>query len=135
MPDKTKKSDVPSSLEVEFLEALRRRCPSYQPILEALGHVYTRVGRFDEGLLVDLEMTRLNPADPEAWYNLACSHALTGAPEQALLALGKAISCGYCDAAWMESDPDLASLVDLPAFQSLLRNLPQMGGQHCDAGL
>ena len=130
-----KSTDKPSRLEVEFLEALRRRCPSYEPILEALGHLYTRVGRFDEGLQVDLEMTRLRPDDPEVWYNLACSHALTGGPDKALAALNRAVSCGYRDAAWMESDPDLASLAGLPAFQSLLRSLPQRGGQHCDAGL
>ena len=134
MPEKEKTTDKPSRLEVEFLEALRRRCPAYEPILEALGHLYTRVGRFDEGLQVDLEMTRLHPEDPEAWYNLACSHALTGESEQALYALNKAVSFGYRDASWMESDPDLASLVGLPAFQALLRALPQRGGQHCDAG-
>ncbi len=135
MPDKPNVSTKPSRIEVEFLEALRRRCPQHEPILEALGHLYTRIGRFDDGLQVDLELTRLRPQDPESWYNLACSHALLGAAEQALAALDKAIQCGYQDADWMESDPDLASLSAVPAFRSLLEGLRRKAGKRWDAGL
>ena len=134
MTDKPNVSTKPSRIEVEFLEALRRRCPRHGPILEALGHLYTRIGRFDDGLQVDLELTRLRPQDPESWYNLACSHALLGAADQALTALDKAIQCGYQDADWMESDPDLASLSALPAFRSLLDGLRRKAGQRWDAG-
>lgn len=134
MPEKTHEDARPTRLEVEFLEALRRRCPGHEPILEALGHVYTRAGRFQDGLQVDIELTRLRPADPESWYNLACSHALLGAHPAALEALERAIQCGYSDAHWMETDPDLESLSRDPAFLLLLQELKQKAGARWDAG-
>lgn len=134
MSDKAKAPTKPSRVEVEFLEALRRRCPTHEPILEALGHLYTRSGRFQDGLLVDLELTRLRPGDPESWYNLACSHALLGARALALSALEDAIQRGYCDADWMESDPDLATLSDDQGFQALVKQLKSKAGARWDAG-
>lgn len=110
-------------VELQFLEALRRRCPAHEPILEALGHLYTRVGRFQDGLQIDLELTRLRPHEPENWYNLACSHALLADRDKAIAALERAIDLGYSDAAWMRSDPDMASLREDPAFQVLLDKL------------
>lgn len=133
MSEKARVPAKPSRVEVEFLEALRRRCPAHEPILEALGHLYTRAGRFQDGLQVDLELTRLRPEDPENWYNLACSHALLGARDLAMAALEKAIQCGYNDADWMEADPDLASLVQDPAFQSTLKQLKEKAGARWDA--
>lgn len=118
---------------MEFLEALRRRCPAHQPILEALGHLYTRVGRFQDGLQVDLELTRLRPQDPESWYNLACSQALLAAVEPALEALRRAIACGYHDADWMAADEDLASLRRHPEFRNLLQQLRQGSAARWDA--
>ena len=134
MPEKIKESNKPTRLEVEFLEALRRRCPAHEPILEALGHLYTRTGRFQDGLQVDLELTRLRPEDSENWYNLACSHALLRAREDALAALDRAVQCGYDDAAWMETDPDLASLRKDATFQSLLQKLKQTSSARWNAG-
>ena len=134
MPEKVKESNKPTRLEVEFLEALRRRCPAHEPILEALGHLYTRAGRFQDGLQVDLELTRLRPEDSENWYNLACSHALLGSREDALAALNRAMHCGYDDAEWMEADPDLASLRKDPTFQGILLTLKQKVSARWNAG-
>jgi tetratricopeptide (TPR) repeat protein len=127
MPEKIKESSKPSRLEVEFLEALRRRCPAHEPILEALGHLYTRAGRFQDGLQVDLELTRLRPDDSESWYNLACSLALTQQHEPAMASLRKAVACGYDDADWMQNDDDLATLRDHPDFLALLAMLREGG--------
>lgn len=110
----------PQRVELEFLEGVRRRVPGHEPVLQALGHLYTRVGRFQDGLEVDQELTRLDPAAPQNWYNLACSHALLAEREAALAALKRAIDLGYDDADWMREDKDLISLRDDPAFQSLL---------------
>lgn len=133
MPENVKDDARPTRVEVEFLEALRRRCPAHEPILEALGHVYTRAGRFQDGLQVDLELTRLRPDDPESWYNLACSHALLGAHPAALQALDRAVACGYADAHWMETDPDLESLSANPDFQGLVQSLRQKAGTRWNA--
>lgn len=123
MTDRPQPDAKPSRVEVEFLEALRRRCPGHQPILEALGHLYTRAGRFQDGLQVDQELTRMRPHDPESWYNLACSYALVGTPDEALAALRQAIGCGYHDVDWMTNDDDLASLRRHPEFQKLVQQL------------
>jgi predicted Zn-dependent protease len=120
MPEKVKTQGKPSRVEVEFLEALRRRCPDHEPLLEALGHLYTRHGRFAEGLDVDLRLTRISPTDPENWYNLACSFALTRQNDRAISALRKAVALGYSDVEWMQSDEDLASLRDQSEFGALV---------------
>lgn len=113
----------PQRLELQFLEGIRRRVPQHEPVLQALGHLYTRVGRYEDGLNVDLELTRLQPDDPQNWYNLGCSHALIGEHAKALAALERAVDLGYTDGAWMKKDRDLESLRGNPAFESLLQKL------------
>ena len=107
-------------VEMEFLEALRKRCPRYAPVLEALGHIYTRAGRYDEGLRIDAELTDLRPNEPENWYNLACSYALVGQKDNAFASLERAIKLGYNDVDWMMKDKDLKTLHADPRFKKLL---------------
>lgn len=133
MQDKPSSESKPTRVEVQFLEALRRRCPSHEPILEALGHLYTRVGRYQDGLQVDLELTQLKPDDPESWYNLACSQALTGHPDAAMTALDRAVVCGYDDAEWLSADPDLNSLRTRDDFERLVRQVQQKAGARWNA--
>lgn len=97
--------------------------PHHEPVLQALGHLYTRVGRYEDGLKVDLELTRLQPDNPQNWYNLGCSYALTGNFDKAFESLNKAIDLGYDDADWMRKDEDLAPLREDPRFVALLARL------------
>lgn len=113
----------PQRLELQFLEGVRRRVPGHEPVLQALGHLYTRVGRYEDGLNVDLELTRLQPDEPQNWYNLGCSYALIGERTKALAALQRSADLGYADAAWMKKDRDLDSLRGDPAFEALLQKL------------
>ncbi len=106
-------------VELEFLEALRARLPKHAPTLEALGHLYTRVGKYEEGLGVDLDITQLKPDEPEAWYNLACSLSMVGRKDDAFVALEKAIDLGYSDFEWMARDPDLKPLQGDPRLARL----------------
>jgi tetratricopeptide (TPR) repeat protein len=57
------------------------------------------------------------------FYNLACAYALTGAPDKALDNVERAIGAGFRKRAQYESDPDLASLRELPRFKSLVAPL------------
>ena len=107
-------------VEMEFLESLHQRCPQHIPLLEALGHLYTRVGRHEDGLKMDLELTRLKPTFSENWYNLACSYALTGHKDEAFQSLERAIELGYNEFDWMKRDKDLEALRDDPRFDVLL---------------
>lgn len=115
------------SIEIRFLEGVYRRGVMHGLLLEALGALYTRVGRFTDGLRMDQQMVRQQPTAPLAWYNLACSHALLEQTAAALLALEHAIELGYTDAAWMMKDSDLESLHAEPAFRRLVARCLQAG--------
>ena len=65
-------------VELRFLEGVRARFPDDPLVLKALGDLYTRVGRIEDGLAVDRRLVRLCPEEEMVWYNLACSCALAG---------------------------------------------------------
>ena len=58
--------------------------------------------------------------EPMVLYNVACTYALLGESERAMELLEKAISLGWGDRAWLETDSDLDSLRTIPRFQALL---------------
>jgi len=110
-------------IEMKFLEKLRGRCPENGRILEALGELYTRAGRYEEGLKVDLELSKINPRESVVWYNLGCSYALVERFDDAFRALNKAIDLGYHDVEWMQRDSDLDVLRDDPRFAALVKRV------------
>ncbi len=118
---KTTKPDP--QFEIEFYEAILRRSPDYTEVVGLLGALYTRVGRIADGLKMDRKLVRLEPENPTAHYNLACSLALCKKRPAALQSLRKAVSLGYDDADWMLQDPDLEILKTDPEFQQLLGQL------------
>jgi hypothetical protein len=109
--------------EIEFFEAVHRRCPNYTEVVGLLGGLYTKVGRITDGLKMDRKLVRLEPGNPTAHYNLACSLALCRKRPDALRSLRTALSLGYDDLDWMQQDPDLEGLKDDPEFQQLLKQL------------
>jgi tetratricopeptide (TPR) repeat protein len=118
-----KPSKPDRQFEIEFFEAVHRRCPDYQDVVGLLGGLYTKAGRITDGLRMDRKLVRLDPANPTAHYNLACSLALCRKRPDALRSLRKALSLGYDDLDWMQQDPDLEILKNDPEFQQLLRQL------------
>jgi tetratricopeptide (TPR) repeat protein len=118
---KTTKPDP--QFEIEFYEAILRRSPDYTEVVGLLGALYTRVGRIADGLKMDRKLVRLEPENPTAHYNLACSLALCKKRPAALQSLRKAVSLGYDDVDWMLQDPDLEILKTDPEFQQLLGQL------------
>ena len=98
------------AFEIAFFESVHRRCPDYVEVVELLGGLYTKTGRIAAGLRMDRKLVRLEPQNPTAHYNLACSLALSQKRTDALRALHTAITLGYDDRDWMEQDPDLESL-------------------------
>ena len=97
-------------LEIQFLEGLSRRDPTYVEALQILGDDYTRRGRFEEGMKIDEKLCRLRPDDSLARYNLACSYSLLQQLDRAIEALEESINLGYRDFKWMSQDPDLKNL-------------------------
>ena len=109
-----------AEFDIRFFESVLRRVPDYADVVEILGGLYTRQGRIAEGLKMDRRLVRLQPDNPTAHYNLACSLVLSRRNSDALQALRKAVRLGYRDFDWMQQDPDLEALKRNPAFQELL---------------
>lgn len=109
--------------EMSFFESLHRRMPKDVRVASILAHVYTKAGRIDSGLKIDRKLVRLEPDDPTARYNLACSLSLKGRKPEAVQVLREAVALGYEDFNWMRHDPDLNDLADYPGFLRLLDDL------------
>jgi Flp pilus assembly protein TadD len=114
-------------IEIQFLEGLTRRDPAYADALRILGDAYTRRGRIQDGLRVDLQLVTLLPGDPVAHYNLACSYALTRKYRAAIVELERAIECGFRDFRKLSRDPDLARLRKNPMFRQIQDRIRTLG--------
>lgn len=81
-------------------------------------------GRRQEGTARLEEALTIRPTDFAVLYNAACSFALVGDSDRALDLLDRAVGTGRGFRAWIEHDPDLDSLRDLPRFKEILARLP-----------
>jgi tetratricopeptide (TPR) repeat protein len=105
--------------EIQFLEGIVRRDPSFTEALQILGDDYTRRGRYPEGLRIDERLCKLRPDDSLVYYNLACSYSLTSQVDLAIEALETAINLGYRDFKWLAQDPDLKNLRDHSEYKRI----------------
>ncbi|MDZ8117601.1 TPR end-of-group domain-containing protein [Pontiella agarivorans] len=108
------------AVELSFLEKVAKRLPEDVEILQALADLYTKTGKFQDGLAIDEKLSHQLPNDDLVWYNLGCSYSLTSQADQAFEALTRAVELGYSDYDWMKTDPDLNNLHADPRFESLL---------------
>ena len=113
-------------IEIEFIEGVVKRDPSYVEALQILGDDYTRRGKFTKGLHVDKQLASLRPDDPETQFNLACSLSLTGNLDGAANALHRALDFGYDDLHWLSRDPDLAPLRKHPSYKELRKRIREL---------
>lgn len=108
---------------MRFFESVLRRSPGDAHVVELLGGLYTRYGRIADGLKMDRKLVKLQPDNPTAHYNLACSLALSKRKNDALRELQCAVRLGYRDFDWMQQDPDLEALKHHPEFKALMETL------------
>lgn len=108
------------AVELSFLQKISRRLPEDIEILQALADLYTKTGKYKEGLEIDEKLSHQMPNDDLVWYNLGCSYSLMHKPDEAFQALTKAVELGYADYDWMKTDSDLNNLHVDPRFESLL---------------
>jgi Flp pilus assembly protein TadD len=108
------------AVELQFLQKVAERLPEDIEVLQALADLYTKNGKYEEGLAVDRLLSQQLPNDDLVWYNLGCSYALTNHPDEAFEALTKAVELGYSDYDLMKTDPDLKNLHRDARFESLL---------------
>lgn len=123
MKEENKEIAQADLVEMDFLEKLMARLPQDVDVLEALGDLYTRVGRYEDGLAVDRQLAVLEPDDMTIWYNLGCSLALLNQREPAFQALRRAVELGYSDHEWMKHDRDLDSIREDREFKTLLKKI------------
>ncbi len=113
-------------VKIGFMEGLVRRDPGYVEALQLLGDHYTQRGRFEHGLRVDEQLSRLEPSNPLVFYNLACSYSLTDQVDLAAEALEKALQLGYRDFKWLAKDPDLRTLRKHPVYRAIEDKIQRM---------
>jgi len=96
--------------ELDFYESILEKRPDHVGTLEALGHLYTELGEYEKGMIIDKRVVELKPHSPAAHYNLACSFSLLEIIGKALEELRRAVELGYDDWEHLERDDDLANL-------------------------
>jgi tetratricopeptide (TPR) repeat protein len=106
--------------DIDFFEKLLARNPRAVEVLRILGELVARKGLVSRAVELDRQLVECLPGDALARYNLACSLALAGRADEAILCLGEAFRLGYDDVAHMEVDPDLASIRERPEFRALV---------------
>jgi tetratricopeptide (TPR) repeat protein len=106
--------------DIDFFENLLARNGESVEVLRVLGELVSKKGLVHRAVEIDRHLVERLPKDFLARYNLACSLALAGRPDEAMKSLSKAILLGYDDLAHLEVDPDLDSLRERPDFRALL---------------
>ena len=118
MRKSSKKPDL--SFELAFLEGIYKRDKDDPRTVEVLASFYTESGQYKKGLELDLRHVTLEPDNPSAHYNCACSLCLTKDFDGAFEELNVALHLGFDSLDWMRKDPDLAGLRKDPRWNALL---------------
>lgn len=88
-----------------------------------LGSVQLRQERYADAIASFERAVQAGGGTASDFYNLACAHALAGASERALDFIARALAAGLRNRRQYESDPDLATLRELPRFRALMADL------------
>ena len=113
---------------LDFCSRILEIRPMHIEALELAANHYTELGYYHDGLRLDERLLALKPDDPGILYNLGCSLALNGRPDDAILTLSRAVRRGYLDYRHMATDHDLRSLRHEPRFRELLQLMESRAG-------
>lgn len=131
MPRRSKSEEL-LNFEISFYEKLLQAYPDFIDVLIPLGNAYTRRGRYDKGLEIDLRLTQMRGEDPLTWYNLACSHSLLKHVEESVEALRRSFELGYADMSYMQKDPDLLHIRQSPRYREFLESVASTTAASCE---
>lgn len=115
--------DLALDFEFNFYVSLYKKLPNDKRLISILAELYTRHGEIEKGLELDRKLVEIDESNATVHYNLACSLSLVENFEEAICALRKSISLGYCDFNWMLEDQDLQALRTTEYFTQLKRDL------------
>lgn len=127
-----KKISPTDQFEIDFYEGLLQKKSDFYDAMILLGDLYTRVGRYHDGLAMDEKLYQLDPENPVILYNLACSYSLTDQIDLSFRSLKKAVNCGYDDFYHMEHDGDLENLRKDRRFQKYYANVHKKKVTHAE---
>jgi len=111
------------TFDIEFCQQILARDPNHTEALALLSEAYAKHGEYAKGLEADLRLSRLSPDSDAVHYNLACSYALNGKKEEALVTLERSVALGYSDLEHLRNDRDLAILKSDPRFSALVERM------------
>lgn len=121
IPRKNKSEDL--DFQMAFYEGILKENPDFVDALIVLGEVYTKKGRYEEGLRVDKRLSKLRPQNPIVHYNLACSLSLLGDITNSFKAIKRAVELGYGDIVFLNNDPDLQNLRTDKRFEEFIKKI------------
>ena len=81
------------------------------------------VGEFEKGQEMAERALGPDEKEPVVLYNVACFFAMKGDYDRAVDLLERAVTNGWGDRAWLETDSDLDALRDNARFQALLEKI------------
>ena len=122
----TRKEVRELDVKITFMEGVVQRDPGYIEALQILGDHYTQRGKYERSLVVDKQLSELEPANPLVFYNLACSYCLNCDFDGAAAALDRALNLGYRDFKWLARDPDLTRLRKHPLYRQIEEKIKKM---------
>lgn len=96
--------------EIKFFNDLLLKNPKFTQAIAALAELYTSIGDYQNGLVMDLRLSQLRPQDAVVLYNLACSYSLLNQIDLSFDTLKDAIGLGYDDFFHLTNDRDLHNL-------------------------
>ncbi len=106
------------AIDKGFAESLQ---PDPSPVHALFGICYLQTGAYDRALSEFDTAVKINPADFNSMYNIACAYSLQNRPEHALEWLERAVDTGFSDVQHMEQDPDLDNIRESAAYDEIAK--------------
>lgn len=89
-------------------------------IVNTYGVLYYKQGEYEKAFLEYQKAMKLNPEDPNPYFNLACVSSITNKPDIALEYLKKAIKLNPSYKEMISKERDLDNLRNLEEFRKLI---------------